>query len=96
MHDGAYGESNRQHIARSWEKGDSSSAVTLIMQSKCMKVELDERAADTNRMRVKMHTAANFVERQRNIIISWMHTVLELNHYHEYMPIEEKRRQDYA
>ena len=37
----------------------------------------------------RLPTTANVVERQREIIVSRMQAVLELNNYHDYMPIAD-------
>ena len=52
-------------------------------------LKLIERTVKTKIQRRQLPTAANVIERQRDQIISKMQTVLELNAYHDYMPIAE-------
>ena len=70
--------------------------MTFITPREFRQLKLIERAANTKIMRRQLPTTANVVERQREIIISRMQAVLELNHYHDYMPIAETLLQDYA
>ena len=58
--------------------------------------ELIERTVKTKIQRRQLPTAANVIERQRDQIISKMQTVLELNAYHDYMPIAESLLDDYS
>ena len=69
--------------------GNTGTAMTFITPREFRQLKLIERAANTKIMRRQLPTTANVVERQREIIISRMQAVLELNHYHDYMPIAE-------
>lgn len=89
-------ESYVHRIGRTGRAGNTGTAMTFITPREFRQLKLIERAANTKIMRRQLPTTANVVERQREIIISRMQAVLELNHYHDYMPIAETLLQDYA
>lgn len=89
-------ESYVHRIGRTGRAGNTGTAMTFITPREFRQLKLIERAANTKIMRRQLPTTANVVERQREIIISRMQAVLELNHYHDYRPIAETLLQDYA
>ena len=70
--------------------------MTFITPREFRQLKLIERTAKTKIVRRQLPTAANVIERQREQIISKMQTVLELNNYHDYMPIAESLLDDYS
>lgn len=82
-------ESYVHRIGRTGRAGNTGTAMTFITPREFRQLKLIERAANTKITRRQLPTTANVVERQREIILSRMQAVLELNHYHDYMPIAE-------
>ena len=76
--------------------GNTGVAMTFITPREFRQLKLIERTVKTKIQRRQLPTAANVIERQRDQIISKMQTVLELNAYHDYMPIAESLLDDYS
>lgn len=89
-------ESYVHRIGRTGRAGNTGVAMTFITPREFRQLKLIERTAKTKIMRRQLPTAANVIERQREQIISKMQTVLELNNYHDYMPIAETLLDDYS
>lgn len=82
-------ESYVHRIGRTGRAGNTGIAMTFITPREFRQLKLIERAANTRITRRQLPTTANVVERQREIIVSRMQAVLELNNYHDYMPIAD-------
>ena len=83
-------------IGRTGRAGNTGVAMTFITPREFRQLKLIERTVKTKIQRRQLPTAANVIERQRDQIISKMQTVLELNAYHDYMPIAESLLDDYS
>ena len=88
-------ESYVHRIGRTGRAGNTGVAMTFITPREFRQLKLIERIAKTKIQRRQLPTAANVLERQRDMIISKMQTVLELNAYHDYLPIAESLLEDY-
>lgn len=89
-------ESYVHRIGRTGRAGNTGVAMTFITPREFRQLKLIERIAKTKIKRRQLPTAANVIERQRDQIISKMQTVLELNAYHDYMPIAESLLDEYS
>ena len=89
-------ESYVHRIGRTGRAGNTGVAMTFITPREFRQLKLIERTVKTKIQRRQLPTAANVIERQRDQIISKMQTVLELNAYHDYMPIAESLLDDYS
>ena len=89
-------ESYVHRIGRTGRAGNTGVAMTFITPREFRQLKLIERTVKTKIHRRQLPTAANVIERQRDQIISKMQTVLELNAYHDYMPIAESLLDDYS
>ena len=89
-------ESYVHRIGRTGRAGNTGVAMTFITPREFRQLKLIERMVKTKIQRRQLPTAANVIERQRDQIISKMQTVLELNAYHDYMPIAESLLDDYS
>ena len=89
-------ESYVHRIGRTGRAGNTGVAMTFITPREFHQLKLIERMVKTKIQRRQLPTAANVIERQRDQIISKMQTVLELNAYHDYMPIAESLLDDYS
>lgn len=89
-------ESYVHRIGRTGRAGNTGVAMTFITPREFRQLKLIERTAKTKIQRRQLPTAANVIERQRDMIINKMQTVLELNAYHDYMPIAETLLDDYS
>ena len=83
-------------IGRTGRAGNTGVAMTFITPREFRQLKLIERTVKTKIQRRQLPTAANVIERQRDQIISKMQTVLELNAYHDYMPIAESLLDEYS
>lgn len=88
-------ESYVHRIGRTGRAGNTGVAMTFITPREFRQLKLIEKVAHTKIQRRQLPTAANVIERQRDQIISKMQTVLELNAYHDYLPITESLLEDY-
>lgn len=89
-------ESYVHRIGRTGRAGNTGVAMTFITPREFRQLKLIERIVKTKIVRRQLPTAANVIERQREQIISKMQTVLELNNYHDYLPIAESLLDDYS
>ena len=89
-------ESYVHRIGRTGRAGNTGVAMTFITPREFRQLKLIERTVKTKIQRRQLPTAANVIERQRDQIISKMQTVLEMNAYHDYMPIAESLLDDYS
>lgn len=89
-------ESYVHRIGRTGRAGNSGIAMTFITPREFRQLKLIERMINTKIHRRQLPTAANVIERQRDQIISKMETVLELNAYHDYLPIAESLLDDHS
>lgn len=89
-------ESYVHRIGRTGRAGNTGTAMTFITPREFRQLKLIEKMVNTRIQRRQLPTAANVIERQRDQIISKMQTVLELNAYHDYMPIAESLLDDYS
>ena len=89
-------ESYVHRIGRTGRAGNTGVAMTFITPREFRQLKLIERTVKTKIQRRQLPTAANVIERQRDQIISKMQTVLELNAYHDYMPIAESLLDEYS
>ena len=89
-------ESYVHRIGRTGRAGNTGVAMTFITPREFRQLKLIERTVKTKIQRRQLPTAANVIERQRDQIITKMQTVLELNAYHDYMPIAESLLDDYS
>lgn len=89
-------ESYVHRIGRTGRAGNTGVAMTFITPREFRQLKLIERIIHTKIQRRQLPTAANVIERQREQIISKLQTVLEMNHYQDYMSIAESLLDDYS
>lgn len=89
-------ESYVHRIGRTGRAGNSGVAMTFITPREFRQLKLIEKIAKTRIQRRQLPTAANVIERQREQIITRVQTVLELNNFHDYLPIAESILEDYS
>ena len=88
-------ESYVHRIGRTGRAGNTGVAMTFITPREFRQLKLIERVVKSKIQRRQLPTAANVIERQRDAIINKLQTVLELNHFNDYMGIVEALMDDY-
>lgn len=83
-------ESYVHRIGRTGRAGNKGIAMTFITPREFRQLKLIEKITKTKIVRKSLPTATNVLERQRELIISRMFTILEQNKYHEYKSILEE------
>ena len=82
-------------IGRTGRAGNSGIALTFITPREFRQLKLIERSVKTKITRRQLPTDASVLERQREMIVSKMQTVLEQNKFEEYMSIVDSLTSDY-
>ena len=88
-------ESYVHRIGRTGRAGNTGVALTFITPREFRQLKLIERSIKTKIIRGTLPTDENVLERQREQIVSKMQSVLELDQYHDYLPIVEALEKDY-
>ncbi|MDD3395899.1 MAG: DEAD/DEAH box helicase [Acidaminococcaceae bacterium] len=88
-------ESYVHRIGRTGRAGNSGIALTFITPREFRQLKLIERSVKTKITRRQLPTDASVLERQREMIVSKMQTVLEQNKFEEYMSIVDSLTSDY-
>lgn len=69
--------------------------MTFITPREFRQLKLIERTTKTKITRRQLPTTANVIERQREMIVSKMQSVLDQSNYHDYMPIAASLLKEY-
>ncbi|MEG1159971.1 MAG: DEAD/DEAH box helicase, partial [Acidaminococcaceae bacterium] len=88
-------ESYVHRIGRTGRAGNTGIAITFITPREFRQMKLIERAVKTKIVRRQLPTDANVLERQREMIVSKMQSVLDQNNYNDYEPIVSALMKDY-
>ena len=82
-------------IGRTGRAGNTGVAMTFITPREFRQLKLIERTTKTKITRRQLPTTANVIERQREMIVSKMQSVLDQSNYHDYMPIAASLLKEY-
>lgn len=88
-------ESYVHRIGRTGRAGNTGMALTFITPREFRQLKLIERTIKTKIVRGTLPTTANVLERQREMIVSKMQSVLERGKYGDYLSIVETLAKDY-
>lgn len=88
-------ESYVHRIGRTGRAGNKGVAMTFITPREFRQLKLIERTVKTKIVRRQLPTDANVLERQREMIVSKMQSVLDQNNYNDYMLIVDSLTKDY-
>lgn len=88
-------ESYVHRIGRTGRAGNKGTAMTFITPREFRQLKLIEKVAKTRIIRKTLPTTLSVLERQRELIISRMFTVLENDKFNDYMPIVEELLSEY-
>lgn len=88
-------ESYVHRIGRTGRAGNTGIAMTFITPREFRQLKLIERTIKTKINRRQLPTTANVIERQRELIVSKMQSVLDQANYHDYMPIAASLLKEY-
>jgi ATP-dependent RNA helicase DeaD len=88
-------ESYVHRIGRTGRAGNKGIAMTFITPREFRQLKLIEKMINTRIMRKALPTAVNVLEKQRELIVSRMFTVLELGKYSDYRPVLEELLDEY-
>ena len=88
-------ESYVHRIGRTGRAGNTGVAMTFITPREFRQLKLIERTTKTKITRRQLPTTANVIERQREMIVSKMQSVLDQSNYHDYMPIAASLLKEY-
>lgn len=88
-------ESYVHRIGRTGRAGKMGIAITFITPREFRQLKLIERSVKTRIVRRQLPTDANVLEKQRELIVSKMQSVLEQNNYSDYMLIVDALLKDY-
>ncbi len=89
-------ESYVHRIGRTGRAGNKGTALTFITPREFRQLKLIEKITKTRIVRKSLPTAVNVLERQRDVIISRMFTILEQDKFHSYKPIVEELLEEYS
>ncbi|HIU64480.1 MAG TPA: DEAD/DEAH box helicase [Candidatus Avacidaminococcus intestinavium] len=89
-------ESYVHRIGRTGRAGNKGVALTFITPREFRQLKLIERAVNIKIIRRQLPTDANVLEKQREIIVSKLQSVLDQNNYGEYLSIISTLTKDYS
>ncbi len=89
-------ESYVHRIGRTGRAGQKGVAMTFITPREYRQLKLIERVTKSKIQRRQLPSAANVLERQREVIQSRMYAVLEQDRFHDYQPIVSSLLEDYS
>ena len=88
-------ESYVHRIGRTGRAGNKGVALTFITPREFRQLKLIEKAVNIKIVRRQLPTEANVLERQREMIVSKLQSVLDQNNYSDYLPIIGSLLKDY-
>ena len=88
-------ESYVHRIGRTGRAGNKGVALTFITPREFRQLKLIEKAVNIKIVRRQLPTEANVLERQREMIVSKLQSVLDQNNYNDYLPIIGSLLKDY-
>ncbi|MDD4084107.1 MAG: DEAD/DEAH box helicase [Acholeplasmataceae bacterium] len=89
-------ESYVHRIGRTGRAGNKGVALTFITPREFRQLKLIEKAINIKIVRRQLPTEANVLERQREMIVSKLQSVLEQNNYSDYLSIVNTLSKDYG